>query len=180
MWRGLKNQWSPGSVALAWFLAGHGSGWIYIATLFTNLKNFPPVQRGFVVGVMACFFGTSSAVWVLILNGCVGGHYENSTNLLPQLPADTQKMICVDGGLGGDVVAYMAVLAITIPTVVLISTLVTRHIVVEEDSHAGEERRFAGILGLTLMLIVFICTSNFFALEMDLSIRKDPPYTWQP
>lgn len=38
------------------------------------------------------------------------------------------------------------------------------------------ERRFAGILGLTLMLIIFICASNFYALEEDISIRTWTTY----
>lgn len=38
------------------------------------------------------------------------------------------------------------------------------------------ERRFAGILGLTLVLIIFICASNFYALEEDISIRTWTTY----
>lgn len=51
MWAALKHRWSSSAAAVAWFLAGHGSGWIYVATLFANLKNFPAPQRGYVVGV---------------------------------------------------------------------------------------------------------------------------------
>ena len=45
----LRNQWSVYGACAGWFIAGHGSGWIYISTLFSNLKNFGPAQRGYVV-----------------------------------------------------------------------------------------------------------------------------------
>ena len=37
---GLTNQWSPYTVAFTWFFVGHGCGWIYNSTMFSNAKNF--------------------------------------------------------------------------------------------------------------------------------------------
>ena len=39
-----KQPWTPVATAGAWFLVGHGSGWLYISTLFSNVKNFEPKQ----------------------------------------------------------------------------------------------------------------------------------------
>ena len=49
---GQRYSWTPSLAAGAWFLVGHGSGWIYISTLFTNAMNFAPHQRGKASGAM--------------------------------------------------------------------------------------------------------------------------------
>jgi hypothetical protein len=42
---------------------GNGSSGSYTAALSTNIKNFAPIHRGKVVGVLAAVFGISSAVF---------------------------------------------------------------------------------------------------------------------
>jgi len=45
---------------------GHGSGWIYIVSLNTNIFNFTTEDRGKVLGLLVCCFGLSSGIFSLI------------------------------------------------------------------------------------------------------------------
>jgi len=156
----LLYRWPSPVAALAWFAVGHGSGWIYISTLFSNLKNFAPQERGFVVGAMACFFGASAAINVALLNGCIGG----------QVGADKA---CSHGLLGGDVVSYMAMLALVVPCVTIIGAMLTS--VHEGHTPAAGDlagRRFGALLAGALTVVAFICGSNYYAMAIDATIRQ--------
>ena len=52
-----------GVVALFGLLLGQGSGWMYIVALNTNVTNFPPQDRGKIVGMLVCCFGLCSGVF---------------------------------------------------------------------------------------------------------------------
>jgi len=156
----LSHHWPPVLAALAWFAVGHGSGWIYISTLFSNLKNFAPQERGPVVGAMACFFGSSAAINVALLNGCIGG----------QVGADK---VCRHGFLGGNVVSYMAMLALVVPCVTVIGAMLTS----VHEGHvpaAGDmaSTRFNSLLAGALTVVAFICGSNYYAMAVDATIRQ--------
>ncbi|EFC39355.1 predicted protein [Naegleria gruberi] len=45
------------------FIMGNSSGGAYTAAMTTSVKNFPERNRGLVVGVLASFFGISSAIY---------------------------------------------------------------------------------------------------------------------
>lgn len=102
---------APSVVAAIWLVVGIGSGWIYNATIFTNLPNFSPKRRGPIVGVLATLFGAASTIWATILNGCIGGHpalYNTSstTTAAPQIAYGAAAAVAMDGGVrfarGGD------------------------------------------------------------------------------
>ena len=50
-------------VALLWLVVGIGSGLVYNATMFLNIKNWSQQHQALVVGLLATFFGLSSTIW---------------------------------------------------------------------------------------------------------------------
>lgn len=69
----LRGRWAVWCAAASWFVAGFGSGWLYMSAFFLNQRAFPPRHRGYVAGVLSCFLGASATVFVSALNACVGG-----------------------------------------------------------------------------------------------------------
>jgi len=50
------------------YAIGVGSYGVAVLTLGTNIKNYPPSQRGIILGLLAAPFGLSSAMYTLIYN----------------------------------------------------------------------------------------------------------------
>ncbi|CAK0811024.1 unnamed protein product, partial [Prorocentrum cordatum] len=141
----LRLRAHPAVAALGWLAAGHGSGWVYISTLFANMSNFHRKERGFVVGIMACFFGASSAVLVALLGGCLGGHFSGGA--------------CQGGFMGGSVQTYTAFLAVCIPAVVVPGALLTSRAEAEPAPSPDCERaprRFGAVAALAMALVSVI------------------------
>mmetsp|Transcript_111208 Transcript_111208/g.309712 ORF Transcript_111208/g.309712 Transcript_111208/m.309712 type:complete len:564 (+) Transcript_111208:109-1800(+) len=159
MYLALVQRWHPLAAAAAWAVVGHGSGWLYISTLFANVKNFLPAERGFVVGTMSCFFGVSATIMIAVLDGCIGGSIATDGT-------------CVNGFLGGSVTGYIGFLAVVVSVVGIVGALLTH--VEERTSTAGDDRanlRFNLLLAGVLALVAFICGSNIYALTMSPSLR---------
>ena len=114
----------------------------------------PDLQRGFVIGIMACFFGASATVWVAILNGCMGGAFSGGA--------------CVGGYVGGDVTAYMLLLAVAVPSCILLCASLTRTAAADAILPAGpgDGKRFNLVLVGTFGVIAFVCGSNYYALRV--------------
>merc|ERR1719424_194360 len=70
----LKCVRGPVLAAVFWLLGGMGSGFVYNATVFTNSQNFSATLRGPIIGLLSTLFGASSTMWIIILNGCLGGN----------------------------------------------------------------------------------------------------------
>jgi len=159
MWVALKSAWSPTAVAFAWFLAGQGSGFVYLAALFASTKNFAWEDRGYVTGVLACAFGTSAAVLSSLYGGCLGGHVEEHT--------------CIDGWIGGSVPDYMLMLAVAAPSFSLLAAVFSH---VHEGSEPGDgdhaNRRFACLYILLLALIVTVFGMKLAGAFLDQSISS--------
>lgn len=158
MYLALIQQWHPLAAAAAWFAAGHGSGWIYISTLFSNVKNYEPKDRCFVVGSMSCFFGLGPAVMTAILGGCLGGQMDGQT--------------CNRGFLGGSVTGYLLFLSITVAFVGIVGASLTKVEDITDQSPADHAQvRFKLLSACCLVIVIFICGTNLISLMVSPSIK---------
>lgn len=160
----LIHRWHPLVAAVAWATVGHGSGWIYISTLFSNVKNFTPADRGFVVGTMSTFFGVSATIMVAILGGCIGGSI-------------TSHGDCEGGFLGGSVIDYIKFLGVFVGGISILGICLTR--VQERSATAPDDFvhfRFNLLLAGVLILVAFICGVNVSALTFDPWIKTYANY----
>lgn len=160
MYLALTSPWSPALAAVAWFLAGSGSSFIYTSALWANMKNFTPSERGVVAGFVACMFGSSAAVLSALLGGCLGGRVAEGGG-------------CVGGALGGSVPSYMLLLATAVPLVALAAAAATRvHGGAPLPARGDHTRlRFAALFVGLVVLIILVFGSKLSQTFLDPSVK---------
>jgi MFS family permease len=124
---------SPELYACFAFVAGQGSGWLYLVVLQTTLANFPNDVRGKVVGVLVAFYGLSAALFTQVY----------------------------DGFVDHDVDTFFLVMAITCGSVpILFSTIVVRSGWTETPQAREQLSRLTGAQAFTAVIIVYILVAT--------------------
>lgn len=145
-----------------WFAAGHGSGYYFMAAMWSGVKKFKCKHHGFAIGMLSSLFGLSSTLFLQLFEGCVGGRL---------LPDDR----CVGGFLGGDLTSYMLFCTVLVPAAGAGAALSDPK--GERPSYPKQARsRFASVSSCILCLICALATSSV------LSSRQFFPKirTWSP
>jgi MFS family permease len=144
-----SNVWFLVLCALLW---GMGSGLSYTVALATNLMNFDAKDRGRIVGLLVCFFGLSSGVFVQLLRGFFGaGTVRGATNF----------------------VLFLAIVCSTVP---FISSAVGFVNVVADPpvNYVENLSRTRWALGLGVVLAIYVAAAALVETLVDFDSDEDP------
>ena len=167
--------WPYWVVGIIWFFAGHGSGWMFVAAMFKNAKNFDTGTRGLVVGLLATNFGLSSSLFVSFISSCFGGTVVTTHVWQAHNGSETNATKCQGGFVGNNIEHYMLLAA----GVVLVFTVIACLLGMIKKSPSPDQMelvykvkdkrsvigRLGVLLGLVCATLVTITTMSLLTLE---------------
>ena len=205
MYFAINSLWPYWVVGIIWFFVGHGSGWMFVAAMFNNAKNFDTSSRGLVVGLLAAHFGMSSSLFVSFISSCFGGtyviknsglHMHNGAGINTTTIASNNFTTaeCQGGFVGNNIEHYMLLAG----AVVLVFTVIACSLgmirkplssdllaqVAKSEDKKRTIHRLAVLLGLTCAALITLASMNVMSLKFPEVLLVPPPtsnaivYTW--
>eukprot|EP01126_Amoeba_proteus_P067107 TRINITY_DN9840_c0_g1_i5.p1 TRINITY_DN9840_c0_g1~~TRINITY_DN9840_c0_g1_i5.p1 ORF type:complete len:504 (+),score=51.42 TRINITY_DN9840_c0_g1_i5:230-1741(+) len=136
-----EYEFTKNSVALGFFalLLGQGSGWGYTLALNTSIKNFSPLDRGKIVGILVCFFGLCSGIYTLFYRALFVG----------QLPK------------------FFLFLSVVVGLVILVFGLLS-NVTPNRAKEQVEARRILWCYGLGILLAFYLAVSSVLSVTFHI------------